>query len=643
MSHVDRRVLVLRIAWGLLLAVFIARLWELQLTRWVTFAREAAGNRTKIIRIEPPRGLILDRKGRLLAENVTRWRVGVDPTRLPDEEAQRERCIMKLAGILDVPAPDVREAIESAIAASGGRPTALEKVGERLTFEQVARIEESHFDLPGIIVLEERERHYPLRSVAAHVLGYARGITAEQYEQYRTIPVPPFAPETNVEPSLPDLLYSRHSVTGQAGVEAAYELDRSTAPPLPILAGLPGRIVVEVDARGRAVRVISSRPAAPGATLYLSIDAQVQQVAEAALDATLRAGHGRSGAVVVVEVNTGQVIVLASRPAFDPNKWVRGLKPAEWRALSSDPRKPLLNKAIGGAYPPGSTFKIISSIAAFESIDLKPSRTFYCKGRITVGHKHTPFRCWLRAGHGPVDFWKGFSQSCDVYFYELVRKAGLTAQSLAYWSRQFGLGSATAIGLTGEVAGLVPDPQWKRLVVHDRWRLGDTLNMVIGQGYLTVTPLQMAMLTAAVANGGKLYKPQMVMRIDWPEWMNEDPRIIRPHLVGTVGASEQALSRVRRAMRLAVTAPHGTGRALATFPVAVAGKTGSAEHRPGQPTHAWFVCFAPYQSPKYAVAVFVESGGHGGSVAAPIARKVLAALFGIQDKPAGGAGPAESD
>ncbi len=643
MSDVQRRVLVLRIIWGLILAVFIGRLWELQLTRWVTFAREAAGNRTKVIRIEPPRGLILDRKGRLLAENVTRWRVAVDPSQVPSDQAERERCIMRLAGILDVPAPEVRKAIEQATARSAGRPAPLDGVGERLTFEQVARIEERHFDLPGIVVLEERERHYPMRSLAAHVLGYARGITAEQYERFKDIPVPPFAPGSAPEISVPDMLYSRQSVTGQAGVEAAYELDHATDPPLPILAGLPGRVVLEVDARGRAVRVISSRPPAPGATLYLSIDAQVQRAAEQALDATLRAGHGRSGAVVAVEVNTGQVVVMASRPAFDPNKWVRGLKPAEWRALNTDPRRPLLNKTIGGAYPPGSTFKVISSIAAFESIDLNPARTFFCKGRITVGHKHTPFRCWLRSGHGPVDYWKGLSQSCDVYFYELVRKAGLTAQAMSYWARQFGLGAVTDIGLTGEVSGLVPDPQWKRLVVHDRWRLGDSLNMVIGQGYLTVTPLQMAMATAAIANGGKLYKPQIAMRIDWPEWMHKEPRIIRPQLVAIVGASPKTLSRVRRAMRLAVTSPRGTGRALASFPVPTAGKTGSAEHRPGQPTHAWFICFAPYQAPKYAVAVFVEAGGHGGSVAAPIARKVLAALFRIQDTAATGAGPAQSD
>ena len=643
MTYVDRRVLALRVIWGSILLLFIARLWELQLTRWVAFARQAAGNRTKVIRIEPPRGLILDRKGRLLAENVTRWRLALDGSQFPDDEGEREKLVFKLAGILEVPAPDVRAALQKAAAGSAGKPVPVEGVGERLTFQQVARIEEQHFDLPGILVLEERERHYPQRSLAAHVLGYARSITAEQYQKYKSIPVPPFASEPSAPASVPDVLYSRHSVTGQAGVEAAYELDWSTDPPLPILAGLPGRVVLEVDARGRAVRVISSRAPAPGATLYLSIDAQVQRVAEEALDAVMRSGHGRSGAVVVVEVNTGQVIALASRPAFDPNRWVRGLKPSEWRALNNDPRKPLLNKAVGGAYPPGSTFKMISAVAAFEALGLQPSRTFFCSGRITVGHKHTPYRCWLRSGHGPVDFWKGFAQSCDVYFYELVRKAGLTAQSLAYWARQFGLGAATGIGLTGEVSGLVPDPQWKRLVAHDRWRLGDTLNMVIGQGYLTVTPLQMALATAAVANGGKLYKPQVVTRIEWPEWMHKEPRPILPQLIRSVGASAKTLAIVRRAMRRAVASPHGTGRALASFPVPVAGKTGSAEHRPGQPTHAWFVCFAPYQAPKYAVAVFVEAGGHGGSVAAPVARKVLAALFGIQEPDAGPAGPSQSD
>ncbi|MBC7286786.1 MAG: penicillin-binding protein 2 [Armatimonadetes bacterium] len=641
MSDVDRRILVLRVALGLILLVFIGRLWELQLTRWVTFAEEAAANRTKVIRTEPPRGLILDRKGRLLAENVTRWRVGVDPAAIPLDDKTRETALARLAAILDCPVPRLRAAIHEALAASAGRPAVLEDVCEQLTFEQVAQIEEHHFDLPGILVVEERRRHYPMKSVAAHVLGYARSITAEQYERLRSIPVPPPIGAFGPEPSLADMLYSRNAITGQAGVEEAYELDNSTNPPLPILAGIPGRTVIEVDARGRAVRVVSSRPPSQGATLWLSIDAAAQAAAEAALDESLRAGHGRSGAVVAVEVNTGQVLVLASRPAFDPNEWVRPLPPERWRVLTNDPRRPLLDKALGGAYPPGSTFKIISAIAAFEALSIPPSRTFVCGGRITVGPKHSPFRCWRRPGHGPVDFWRGLAESCDVYFYELVRRAGLNAETLAYWARSFGLGAKTGIGLTGEVAGLVPDPDWKRLVVHDRWRLGDTLNMVIGQGYLTVTPLQMAMATAAVANGGRLYKPQIVSRIDWPDWMERQPTFAQPEVVSRIPVSPKTLELVRRAMRLAVASPQGTGRALASFPIPAAGKTGSAEHIPKQPTHAWFVCFAPYDAPRYAVAVFVERGGHGGSVAAPIARKVLAALFGIRDVAAGG--PAQSD
>jgi penicillin-binding protein 2 len=635
MSDPGKRLKALQIIFGLILVVFLGRLWELQFTRWVAYAREAAGNRTQVIRTEPLRGLILDRAGRCLAQNRSCWRVGVDPTQFPrHDEYESTRCIFRLASILKVPSPRLRQAIEEALAASPAQPVPLEGVTGPLTLEMVARLEEHHFDLPGIVVLETSQRFYPYGSLAAHVLGYVRAITAEQYAEYSRIPVPAFATISNPDLPLPDPLYSRSSQTGQAGVEAAYELDRFTSPPLPVLMGLPGRKVLEVNVQGQPIRVIASRLPQPGATVYLCLDAHIQQVGEQALDEQMRAGHGRSGAVVVVEVNTGKVIALCSRPSFNPNAFVKGLSAAQWRALTKDPRAPLVNRAYGSAFPPGSVFKIISAVAAFQTAHLRPQDGFVCSGRISVGPKHMIYRCWRSEGHGHVDFWRGLAESCDVYFYALVREKQLTPEALAYWARQFGLGRLTNLGLTGEASGLVPDPQWKLLLRRDRWRLGDSLNLVIGQGWLTVTPLQMAMATAALANGGILYRPLLVEKIVWPAWMNRAPWVARPEPVGTLGAAPQTLAYVRRAMRLAVASPQGTARALAQFPIPVAGKTGSAEHDPRQPTHAWFVCFAPADQPRYALAVFLESGGHGGSVAAPVARKVLAALFRTAYQPA---------
>jgi penicillin-binding protein 2 len=643
MSEGTRRIRTVRFTLGLLLVVFVVRLWELQLTKWVAYAQKAAGNRTQVTWTEGPRGPIFDRNGVVLAENRSVWKVGVDPAAFPKNEWEANRCILRLAGILNADVPAVRQAVAKAIAASAGQCMAIEGLtqAENVPFDKVAQIEENAFDLPGIVVLQTLQRYYPRGRLAAHLLGYARPITAQQYEELQNISVPEFASEENLSLPLRDPVYSRNSTTGQAGVELLCELHRTTDPPIPILTGLPGRTVREVNVLLQPVRVLSSREPVPGAAVYLTIDVRVQEAAEKALDETLKA-HGRAGSVVVLDVRTGEVVAACSRPAFDPNKWVVGFKPQEWHALTSDPRTPLVNTAVAGAYPPGSTFKMISALAALESAGLATTSNFYCGGRISVGHPATIYRCWRHSGHGYTDFWRGLAESCDVYFYELVRKARLSPEAISYWAHQFGLGHTTGCGLPEENSGLVPSPDWKLTLLHERWHLGDTLNMVIGQGYLTATPLQMAVATAAIANGGKVYRPLLVRKIYWPAWVRRPPWVCKPMLVNTVGADPKNLAKIRRAMRLAVVSPKGTAHGLASLAVPTAGKTGSAEHRPNRPTHAWFACFAPYDNPQYAVVVFVDSGGHGGQVALPIAKKVLAALLRVQDRPSA-TPPAESD
>lgn len=642
MSSIRRRVVFLKALCGCVLALFVGRLGQLQVVKASQFLRQAAANRTQTIRVEPPRGCIFDRNGLVLAENRRTWRLGIDPAAFPKDEKAADRCILRLASLFGGNASSVRRAVSIALASSVAQPVPLPKIGDRLDFATVARIEENRLDLPGIVVLEEAKRYYPNGRVAAHVLGYARVISQEQYQQYRSISVPESnLPQDEIAALVPDRLYGPQSVTGHAGVERTCELDTSWPQPMPLLMGLPGRTVLDVDVKGQPVRVIASREAAPGASLYLTLDLAAQKIAEEALEETLREGRGIGGAVVAVDVNTGEVLVLCSKPSFDPNVWVTGLSPAAWERVANDPRTPLLNRAVSGSYPPGSTFKIISSVAAFETLGLSPTTSFRCTGRITVGWRHTVYRCWRSGGHGMVDFWRGVAESCDVYFYGLVRHLGLTSDSLAFWARQFGLGELTGIALPGEVEGLVPDPAWRRVVLHESWRLGDTLNMVIGQGYLSVTPIQMAMATAAIANGGKLYQPQIVRKILWPSWTGLPPRVTRPRLVRTIPASPATLEKVRRAMRLSVVSERGTSRVMQGLGVSVAGKTGSAEHRPGRPTHAWYVCFAPYEKPRYAVVVFVDSGGHGGAVAAPIARRVLAGLFRLAASTAKPAGPSD--
>ncbi len=632
MAKLQRRIAIVELMMGCVLLLFAGRLWQLQVWRWSTYARQAAANRTQTVRVEAPRGLIFDRRGELLAQNRRSWRLGVDPQKFPQDEHEADRVILGLASIIAGNAQQIRAAVKTALATTNAaQPQMLplpDLMGE-LDLPMVARIQERALELPGVVVLETTQRSYPRGNLAAHVLGYARSITQAQYEEVKDLRGPMAANPEDVASLVPDKLYSPLSVMGQMGVEKMCELDRTMDPPMPILEGLPGRTVYEVDVHGRQGRKIASRKEEAGASVYLTLDAHVQETAEKALADTLHEGHGTSGAVVVLDVNNGDVIALASRPSFDPNRWVKGLKPAEWKALSQDKRTPMLDKATSGLYAPGSTFKMISSISAFESIHLNPNTSFDCTGRITVGWRHAVFRCWKSSGHGIVDYWRGISESCDVYFYDLVRSLRMSSDALSYWARQFGLGSATGIGLPGEAEGTVPDEEWKRLVMRDPWRLGDSLNMVIGQGYLTATPLQMAVVTAAIANSGHVYTPQLVRKIIWPKSLRRAPTMIEPKLVRTIEAAPSSFDMVRRGMRLAVTSSQGTAKGVAGLGVTVAGKTGSAEHTGGKLTHGWFVCFAPYEKPRYAVVVFVESGGHGGVVGAPIARKVLTTLFGL--------------
>lgn len=642
MNDLRRRLVFLKVFCGCVLLVFVGRLGQLQIAKAEEFLRQAAANRTQTIRVEPPRGYVFDREGRVLAENRRTWRLGVDPATFPKDEKAADRCVVRLADLLRGDASALRQAIRLALASSVAQPVPIPRVQGTLDFATVALVEENRLDLPGIVVLEEIKRYYPRGRLAAHVLGYARVISQEQYACYRNISVPEVArPQDEIARLVADRLYGPQSITGHAGIERTCELDTSWPEPMPLLMGLPGRTVLDVNVKGEPVRVIASREAEPGASLYLTLDVAAQKVAEEALEQTLKNGPGTGGAVVAVDVNTGEVLVLCSKPSFDPNVWVAGLGAAEWERVAKDPRTPLLNRAIGGAYPPGSTFKMISSIAAFETLRLSTSTSFRCTGRITVGWHHSVYRCWRTGGHGIVDFWRGMAESCDVYFYELVRRLGLTADSLAFWARQFGFGQPTGIALPSETEGLVPDAAWRRLVLHESWRLGDTLNMVIGQGYLAATPLQLAMATAAIANGGKLYQPLIVRKIIWPSWTRLPPKVVKPVIVRTIPVSPTTLDKVRRSMREAVLSPRGTSRVMQGLGVSVAGKTGSAEHRPGRPTHAWYACFAPYEKPRYAVVVLVESGGHGGAVAAPIARRVLAALFRLTAGETGPSGPSD--
>lgn len=611
------------------LLVLAGRLWMLQLTQWGSFVRQAAGNRTSITYAPAPRGLILDRKGKVLAANRPVWNVSIVPARFPTREDEAEKVIVRLAGILQVPTPQLRPKMDAARKQLGRESVLLDdELGADVDFRQVAQIEEQA--LPGVIITESAVRTYPHGELAAHVLGYARSITETQLNDAKGLEYPDFQAE-DAAPSvlaLPrDPLYGPDAIYGQTGLESEYELNHNTAPAMPILSGRRGRIVYEVDAALKPVRLIEYRLPAVGATVRLSLDYVAQKAAEEALREKLRGHPNRTGAAVAMDVEDGSIVVMASEPAFDPNDFVGRMSPELWRRLNDDPRKPLLNKATQGRYAPASTFKLVSMSAALDLGRATPSTRYYCGGNITEGPRR--FKCWKPRGHGTLDFRQALANSCDVYFYELVRKSSLTGTDLYQYATMFGLGEKTRLDLPEEVSGQVPNEQWKQQMYHEQWWTGDSLNMVIGQGWTEVTPLQMARVCAAVANGGSLLRPHVVSRIDWPEHFGfSGPTVLTRIVDRTVSVKPETLQMVREGMRLAVL--HGTAGALRDLPISVAGKTGSAEHLSNRPPHAWFVCFAPYGKPKYAIAVFVAEGGHGSATAAPVARRILAALYGLK-------------
>lgn len=619
---------------GILIVMLTGRLWMLQLTQWVDFREKALQNRTSVVSTPAPRGLIYDREGHVLAENRPNWTIVITPANLPPESEQeeRERIIKFLASVLrdrDVSTADVREALEQVCSSAGMTPTPLGKFAEDLTFAHVARIEERRGELPGVRVEEQLKRHYPYGELASHLLGYARSITGEQLKKWSDLQYPTTSEPIDVTPELApwrnDPVYGPTSVFGQAGIEAACELDSATDPPTPVLQGRRGKRVWEVDKFNHPLRLIrEERVPQQGAGVYLTIDLELQQAAEEALKKAI--GSRLTGAAVLMDVRTGEVLAMASKPSVDPNLWVGGIPSEQYQKLANDPRHPFLNKAIAGTYPPGSIFKVVSALAALETTEISPQTRFECRGRISVGRPVHIFKCWKNHG-GSLNMWEGLAQSCDVYFYELVRKAGTSSDAIATYARIFGMGRSTNCGLPGELDGRVPDREWKADELDEDWYTGDTLQFVIGQSFLRVTPLQMAVMTAAIANGGRVISPRLVRKIEWPEYLHRGPTLFRAKVVNEIECDPENLKVVQQGMRRAVADRNGTAHGMADLGFSVAGKTGSAQFELDRNTHAWFICYAPYEEPRFACAVLVTEGGHGSEAALPVAASMMKAAM----------------
>ncbi|GHU05242.1 peptidoglycan glycosyltransferase [Alphaproteobacteria bacterium] len=555
------------------------------------------GNRISMRLLAPSRGLILDRHGRPMAVNRQNSRVSIISERVRGLDA----TLSMLSNIISIGDHD-RARILREIRRNGRRRFIPVTVRENLSWEDVARIELNIPDLSGVMTDVGQSRDYPLANLGAHLLGYVAAVD-EKDKEGQTDP-------------LLDLPGFR---IGKAGVEKVYDM---------ALRGKGGSARVEVNNVGRTIRELESDEGESGGNLFLTIDLDLQQYASE------RLGE-ESGAAVVMDVGNGEVLAMASTPSFDPNDFSRGLSAAKWKELNSDPRAPLRNKATSGQFPPGSTFKVVTALAALESGLVKADTRVSCSGHVDLGG--VLFHCWKRSGHGSVDMHQGLKYSCDVYFYEIARRIGY--ERIAEMAKRFGLGEATGIDLPSESPGLIPNRAWKRAVLKQPWVPGDNLNNAIGQGYVQATPLQLAVMTARIASGGLKVAPHLAR--DWIEGDEISPRAapVWPSL----GVSAASLAVVRGGMSGVVNEPDGTAyrSRIVDQAMAMAGKTGSAQVRRismrereggvkrneslpwALRDHALFIGYAPLVDPRFACSVVVEHGGGGSVVAAPICRDIL--------------------
>jgi penicillin-binding protein 2 len=572
------------------LAVFVGllmRLVYLQVVAGEDYYRLSMNNSIRLQTVDPPRGLLFDRQGTKLAEN----RPSFDVSFTPKDAGDVSRVVGALAGHLEMPADDLLSKVKQTRGLAAFKPVLLrQNIGRDL----LAVVEARKVDMPGVSVQVRLRRNYIYGSNASHVIGYLGEISLDELKGG----------------DFPHLR-SGDSV-GKFGVERSFEN---------FLRGEPGGRQVEVNANGQIMRVLQTVSPKPGRNVHLTLDLELQQRCEELLE-------GVAGAAVAVEPETGHVLALASSPSFDTNGFVSGTNPDFWDSLISHPFRPLENKAIQGEYPPGSTFKIVTALAGLEEKVIDETSTFDCEGFLPFAGRD--YRCWKKEGHGRVDVRRAIAESCDVFFYRTGLRLGI--DRLAWYAKSFGLGARTAIELDQEARGLIPSSTWKKKRYGVPWQEGETLSVSIGQGYVLATPLQMAMLTASVANGGTRFRPAIIERVETVE--GEVVRQTVPQEIGRLPVSSRNLRIVQQGLWGAVNGERGTARRVHQSDIEIAGKTGTSQvvgrkdggddHIPPHlRPHAWFVCYAPFHAPRIAVAVVVENGEHGSSAAGPIAREIV--------------------
>jgi penicillin-binding protein 2 len=589
----SRRATILVGGQALMFAVLTWRLYDLQIVRGKRFKTLAEENRISLRLTIPPRGIIVDRQGREIASNQQEFRTVIVAERIKSIR----RTLDVLGDIVKFDRVERTRILKEIRRRPRFVPVAIRR---SLSWEQVAQIEVNAPDLPGVRIEQGLARRYPYGQATAHVIGYVAAVEEKEQTGDPLLQLPDFR-------------------IGKNGIERSYDL---------ALRGHAGAQQVEINAHGRVIRELSRKQGTAGNRLVLTLDAELQKITAERLKEV-------SGAAVVLDIHTGDVLALASTPAFDPEVFGEGIDRKLWREYRSNPKAPLTNKAIAGQYAPGSTFKMIVALAALEAGVITPHTGFFCPGFKNLGNAR--FHCWKRQGHGMVSLHRGIKQSCDVYFYNVAQKVGV--DRIAAMAHKLGLGEISGLDLPGERKGSIPTTAWKKKAMKQPWYPGETLVAGIGQGYVLATPLQLAVMTARIANGGFAVTPRLARDdIEGREIKPRAKQSFKP-----IGVSKKSLELIKKAMIAVTNEPGGTAywTRITEKGQWMAGKTGTSQVRritkaerargvkknkdlPWElRDHALFVAFAPHDAPRFACAIIVEHGGGGSRAAAPIAKVIL--------------------
>lgn len=576
------------------------RLVYLQVVGHDHYATLSRDNRVKISPLPPTRGIIFDRNGEVLADNIPTYSLEIIPEQVPDLDAS----LAELKKLLNLSDEEIQRFISLRRRHKGFESIPLRL---QLSEEEIARFAVKMPHFPGVEIRARLLRTYPYGVLTSHVVGYVGRISEAELQ--------------HIDPSV----YSGTYHIGKSGVEKTYES---------VLHGKTGYEELETNVQGRSINVLGQVEPLAGAELHLSLDIQLQRVAHAAMGIY-------NGAVVALEPASGQVLAMLSNPGFDPNPFIQGIRRAEYEALQASPDRPLYNRVLRGIYPPGSTVKPFMALAGLESGQINPTRRVFCPGYYRLPNSEHKYRDWSKFGHGSVDVKQAVTQSCDVFFYDLALHLGIDRMNEHL--RAFGFGEKSGVDLDGEKSGIYPSQEWKRKNRKQPWYPGETLIAGIGQGYVQVTPMQLVRAVAILANQGKIVEPRVVKYMKSPTEV-ENPYPI--HKTGTVPMTDANWRTVVDAMIDVVHSQRGTAKGIAPgLTYQVAGKTGTAQvftvhqdqdykHMKVQDKlkdHAWFIAFAPAEKPRIAIAVIAENGGHGGSVAAPIAKAVIEQYLKAQE------------